>query len=41
MPAHPTSRLLLKREPYQVNVPAILGAAARTGTWIQFNTAPK
>jgi DNA polymerase (family X) len=41
MLAHPTGRLLLKREPYQINVPAILDAAARTGTWIELNAAPK
>src|SRR5439155_207940 len=32
MLAHPTGRLLLKREPYKVDVPKILDAAARTGT---------
>jgi len=41
MLAHPTGRLLLKREPYQINIPAILDAAARTGTWIELNAAPK
>jgi DNA polymerase (family 10) len=41
MLAHPTGRLLLKREPYQINVPEILDAAARTGTWIELNAAPK
>ena len=39
--AHPTGRLLLKREPYQVDIPAILDAAAETGTWIELNAAPK
>src|SRR6058998_294612 len=39
--AHPTGRLLLKREPYQIDIPAILDAAARTGTWIELNAAPK
>jgi DNA polymerase (family X) len=39
--AHPTGRLLLKREPYQINIPAVLDAAARTGTWIELNAAPK
>src|SRR5438093_5013275 len=38
--AHPTGRLLLKREPYQVDIPAILDAAAETGTWIELNAAP-
>jgi len=41
MLAHPTGRLLLKREPYQIDIPAILDAAARTGTWIELNSAPK
>ena len=41
MLAHPTGRLLLKREPYQIDIPAILDAAARTGTWIEINAAPK
>jgi DNA polymerase (family 10) len=39
--AHPTGRLLLKREPYQIDMPAVLDAAARTGTWIELNAAPK
>ena len=38
---HPTGRLLLKREPYQVDLAAIIDAAARTGTWIEINAAPK
>jgi DNA polymerase (family 10) len=41
MLAHSTGRLLLKREPYQINIPDILDAAARTGTWIELNAAPK
>jgi DNA polymerase (family 10) len=39
--AHPTGRLLLKRDSYQLDVPAVLDAAARTGTWIELNAAPK
>src|SRR5437899_6108694 len=39
--AHPTGRLLLKREPYQIDIPAILDAAAETGTWAELNAAPK
>jgi DNA polymerase (family 10) len=31
----------LKREPYQIDIPAVLDAAARTGTWIELNAAPK
>jgi DNA polymerase (family 10) len=41
MLAHPTGRLLLKREPYEIDIPTILDAAARTGTWIELNAAPK
>jgi DNA polymerase (family X) len=37
---HLTGRLLLTREPYQVNVPAIIDAAARTGTIIELNANP-
>src|SRR6266566_7701592 len=39
--AHPTGRLLLKREPYQIDIPAILDAAAETGTRVELNAAPK
>jgi DNA polymerase (family 10) len=39
--AHPTGRLLLKRDPYLVDVPAVLEAATATGTWIELNAAPK
>jgi DNA polymerase (family 10) len=38
---HPTGRLLLKRDPYLVDVPAVLEAAAASGTWIELNAAPK
>ena len=38
---HPTGRLLLKREPYSIDIPAVLDAAAATGTWIELNAAPK
>ncbi len=41
MLAHPTGRLLLRREPYAVDIPAILDAAAATGTWVEINAAPK
>src|SRR5437899_1095271 len=39
--AHPTGRLLLKHDPYPIDIPKILDAAARTGTWIELNAAPK
>ncbi|HEY2103154.1 MAG TPA: DNA polymerase/3'-5' exonuclease PolX [Chthoniobacterales bacterium] len=41
MLAHPTGRLLLKREGYAIDIPAVLEAAAETGTWIEINAAPK
>jgi len=39
--AHPTGRLLLKREAYSIDIPAVLDAAAATGTWVELNAAPK
>src|SRR5262249_6644837 len=41
MLAHPTGRLLLKREGYAIDIPAVLDAAAETGTWIELNAATK
>ena len=41
MLAHPTGRLLLKREGYAIDIPAVLDAAAEAGTWIELNAAPK
>lgn len=41
MLAHPTGRLLLGREPYQLDIPAILDTAAATGTWIELNANPR
>jgi DNA polymerase (family 10) len=41
MLAHPTGRLLTKREPYSIDIPAVLDVAAATGTWIELNAAPK
>ena len=40
MLGHLTGRLLLSREPYAVNVPAIIDAAAETGTIIELNANP-
>jgi DNA polymerase (family 10) len=34
---HPTGRLLLRREPYQVDVDAVLDAAARRGVAVEIN----
>jgi DNA polymerase (family X) len=41
MLGHPTGRLLLKRDPYVVDLAAVIDAAAATGTWIEINAAPK
>jgi len=38
---HLTGRLLLEREPYPVNVPAVIDACAATGTWIELNCNPR
>jgi DNA polymerase (family 10) len=37
---HPTGRKISKREPYRVNVDALIEAAARTGTMLEINGAP-
>src|SRR5271154_2638549 len=37
---HLTGRLLLEREPYPVNVHAVIDACAETGTWIELNCNP-
>jgi DNA polymerase (family 10) len=37
---HLTGRLLLEREPYPVNQPAVIDACAGTGTWIELNCNP-
>jgi DNA polymerase (family 10) len=41
MIGHLTGRLLLSRDGYAVDVPAILDAAAATGTWIELNANPR
>lgn len=40
MLGHLTGRLLLKRDPYPVNIPAIIDACAETGTIIELNANP-
>ena len=40
MLGHLTGRLLLEREPYKVNVHAVIDACAETGTWIELNCNP-
>lgn len=41
MLGHITGRLLLTREPYKVDVPAVIEAAAETGTIIELNANPR
>ncbi|MGO8765481.1 MAG: DNA polymerase/3'-5' exonuclease PolX [Limisphaerales bacterium] len=41
MIAHMTGRLLLEREPYPVNVHAVIDACAATGTWLELNCNPR
>jgi DNA polymerase (family 10) len=41
MLGHVTGRLLLSREPYAVNIPAVIEAAAQTGTIIELNANPR
>ncbi|HSY19550.1 MAG TPA: DNA polymerase/3'-5' exonuclease PolX [Candidatus Acidoferrales bacterium] len=40
MLGHMTGRLLLEREPYPVNVTAVIDACAATGTWLELNCNP-
>ena len=40
MLGHVTGRLLLKREAYEVNIPAVIDACAATGTIIELNCNP-
>jgi DNA polymerase (family 10) len=37
---HLTGRLLLEREPYNVNHAAVIDACVETGTWIELNASP-
>ena len=37
---HMTGRLLLEREPYPLNVQAVIEACAATGTWVELNCNP-
>lgn len=41
MLGHLTGRLLLEREPYPVNVAAVIEACAATGTWMELNCNPR
>jgi DNA polymerase (family 10) len=38
--AHLTGRLLLEREPYPINIHAVIDACAATGTWLELNCNP-
>ena len=38
--AHPTGRLVNRREPYEVDLQAVMEAAARTGTLLELNANP-
>ncbi|HTA15428.1 MAG TPA: histidinol-phosphatase, partial [Solirubrobacteraceae bacterium] len=37
---HPTGRLIERREPYALEVPALIDAAVRTGTMLEINANP-
>src|SRR2546427_11658275 len=39
--SHPTGRLLEKREPYAVDLDAVIETAIATGTWIEVNGGPE
>ena len=39
--AHPTGRLLLTREPYAVDMKAVISAAAESGTALEINADPQ
>jgi DNA polymerase (family 10) len=41
MIGHLTGRLLLRRDPYALDIPKILDACAETGTWIEINANPR
>ena len=37
---HPTGRLINRRPPYDVDIEAVIAAAARTGTFLEINANP-
>jgi DNA polymerase (family X) len=37
---HPTGRLIERRQPYAIDLPAVFAAAARTGTMLEINANP-
>jgi DNA polymerase (family 10) len=38
---HPTGRMLPDRPAYELDVPAVIAAAARTGTFLEINGSPR
>jgi DNA polymerase (family 10) len=40
MLGHLSGRLLLRREPYPINMQAVIDACAATGTWLELNCNP-
>ncbi len=38
---HPTGRLLLRREPFEIDLPAVLEACARLGVAVEHNSSPE
>jgi len=39
--SHPTGRLLERREPYAVDLAAVIAGARETGTWLEINGGPE
>jgi DNA polymerase (family 10) len=39
--SHPTGRLLERRDPYDVDLAAVIAGAKRTGTWLEVNGGPE
>lgn len=39
--SHPTGRLLERREPYAVDLAAVIAGARETGTWVEINGGPE
>jgi len=39
--SHPTGRLLERRDPYAVDLDAVIAAAKETGTWLEINGGPE
>ena len=39
--SHPTGRLLERRDPYDVDLAAVIAGAKSTGTWLEVNGGPE